>query len=367
MSEQFGVQFCAVQDMDEHGKVGYVGFVAKLYSDKFVQEATFTSFEDMRNTINPGNLLSFLSDEEQRDQDGLDQEILDRFLAVIKARNGFYYNHTWYALDKAANYVLPPAPEPGEFLPACRDLWLVDDGGLYLVQAATRSKAKAIFESHSDTNYDIRPIIFDLVDERMANVLPWQERDRLTMPAAAARLTEDDLKFLRELGKELRTQDRLATAKPVFWQIQEQERIVGIDPGWSDNKCVIWGDEGEVYDKLDDLKTALIEHLESDDSQAAHIEALASWDEVTDFMEDQRIDFSRSGYTFRATHKNAFLTRSAIDAHIAANDYHYEKPIPYCNHAFRNPQLQRLLEIVEKFAPVDTRKEDSDEDQNRGA
>lgn len=37
-------------------------------------------------------------------------------------------------------------------------------------------------------------------------------------------LTEDDIKFLKELGKELKTQERYGTAKPVFIQIRQKKR-----------------------------------------------------------------------------------------------------------------------------------------------
>ena len=42
-------------------------------------------------------------------------------------------------------------------------------------------------------------------------------------------LTKDDIKFLKELAIELKTQDRQYTAKPVFYQIAEQKKIIGID------------------------------------------------------------------------------------------------------------------------------------------
>lgn len=86
-------------------------------------------------------------------------------------------------------------------------------------------------------------------------------------------LSRKEIEFLKELGHELKTQNRMATAKPVFYQI--------ID------------DDGK---------------------------------------------------------QGAFLTMKSAEKHLEENRHHYrEEAHIYVSHAFRNPELEKLLDIIEKF------------------
>ena len=46
------------------------------------------------------------------------------------------------------------------------------------------------------------------------------------------------------------------------------------------------------------------------------------------------------------TYKNAFLTEKACKEHIQANNYHYSKPIDYLSLAFRNPELEKVMQFI---------------------
>ena len=43
------------------------------------------------------------------------------------------------------------------------------------------------------------------------------------------KLSNDDIKFLKELQKELNTEDNVGTANPRYWVIRQPERIYHLD------------------------------------------------------------------------------------------------------------------------------------------
>lgn len=169
-------------------------------------------------------------------------------------------------------------------------------------------------------------------------------------------LTEEDIKFLKELAHELKTQDRRGTNKPVLYQISD------ID--------VIWSDNSEDYD---DVKIMLdYEFLETEEEMKKYIldnfeEFEMSYhylDNEKDLIEDDinnlDIDeiinmFEEANYTILYAHnhkktRGAFLTKRSAEEHLKENSHHYSQNAKvYVDYAWRNPELKKLLEIIEKF------------------
>ena len=172
-------------------------------------------------------------------------------------------------------------------------------------------------------------------------------------------LTKDDIKFLKELAIELKTQDRQYTAKPVFYQIAEQKKIIGIDPDYADNQivCSYNGDEWEG--EFEEVCDRLAEHFELDtsDEDFQFIKEYGTYDELIEYIEKKTgyDQLYTTGYDYYTEYKNAFLTNKACEKHLKENQHHYDKENSYVygSHAWRNPELERLLEIVEKFADVE--------------
>jgi len=160
-------------------------------------------------------------------------------------------------------------------------------------------------------------------------------------------LTAEDMEFLRQLANELRTQDTLGTARPVLFQIRELRREWGIDPDFTENEGVLIGDEPVECTTLADAKTYLVEHEYGTTEQIA---ALISLEEVQEYCERFDITCTLTGYRDQEVLQNAFLTRSGAEEHLACFGYHYSSGAIYVSHAHRNPQLARLLQIIEKFA-----------------
>lgn len=165
-------------------------------------------------------------------------------------------------------------------------------------------------------------------------------------------LTEEDIEFLRDLGNELKTQDTLSTAKPIFWQINEVVKRYCIDPAYADRDCVLIGEDGGTHcDTEDEAKKLLVEDYDIAKEDLVDIDSL---EEIEDYCDDKGIPCHYTGYEEYEARSGCFLTLRAVHAHIQRNGYRYAQGRntgKYCNHAFRNPELEKLLKIVEKFSP----------------
>ncbi|MBP2638805.1 MAG: hypothetical protein H6Q72_4712 [Firmicutes bacterium] len=161
-------------------------------------------------------------------------------------------------------------------------------------------------------------------------------------------LTPEDIEFLRELGRELKTQDNAATATPIYFTIMQEDITTGIDEEYADGMCVC-DCEGNIFIETDDFKKFLIENY-ADSFDAEELEDMEIW-ELFGLAERCGVDdLTYTGYRNIEKHDGVFLTRKALDDHVKANYYHYKKnPVSYAHHAWRNPEMKRLLEIVEKF------------------
>jgi hypothetical protein len=171
-------------------------------------------------------------------------------------------------------------------------------------------------------------------------------------------LNTEDILFLKSLAKELKTQDRLYTGKPVIYQIREEDYITGIDPQWTDDICLIdtYGDT-RIFKSTDEIKEYFNDHYSDEkyEELLKDINESGDLEVVYEMLEahDKAEGWVLTGYQKQHKYKNFFLTKKALDNHVKQNHYHYEEPDYFINHAWRNPELQRLLEIVEKFEKVE--------------
>lgn len=190
-------------------------------------------------------------------------------------------------------------------------------------------------------------------------------------------LTAEDVAFLKELAHEILTQDTACTATPVYYSILEKSKDVGIDPNYADGMLLGCEDHEWTEDEVDEAIRAIIEwHFdgveeddgiieqdidpdeEDDDSdkktdkeKVEELRACTTLEEVYSFCEENGIDdMHYTGYRDTETHKGMFLTKKALKKHVELNHYHYKKPVSYCHHGWRNPELEKLLDIVKKFA-----------------
>jgi len=179
------------------------------------------------------------------------------------------------------------------------------------------------------------------------------------------KITQEDLQFLKELAHELKTQDNRCTANP-FHAIKTTERIYGASNGYSDGAVVM--SDGETYaESIEELKDNWLElskdwedypeidgfeSREEFNQLVGDIHSLENWFDVESFInayDEKFSDFEVVEYFEYQKLQNVFLTEKACKKHIELNSYHYNEPIDYVDCAWRNPEFDRLIEIIKKF------------------
>lgn len=162
-------------------------------------------------------------------------------------------------------------------------------------------------------------------------------------------LNEADLSFLKTMAQELKTQDRRGTNKPVIYN------ILDINIRW-DGDCSdgfdtvkIYDNEGGCFETLEEMKDYIIENLEEFDLEEEK-ETIKGYgiDEIVEIYKEQKFYVSYGHYEKEL--KNAFLTMKSAEQHLEENSHHYhEKAHVYVSYGWRNPELEKLLNIIEKF------------------
>ena len=158
-------------------------------------------------------------------------------------------------------------------------------------------------------------------------------------------LTAEDVKFLKELKHELNTQDNRATANPRFYQIQHDRFVTSCDGYGNYFAAIFEGEDFGVYtnnqEGVEELKNDLILNYDEE------IEEITSL--TVENLNNETLDLKCYLGDYEHVYLNAFLTERACKEHIEANRHHYRNPVDYLNYGFRNPELEKVLEILSKI------------------
>lgn len=128
-------------------------------------------------------------------------------------------------------------------------------------------------------------------------------------------LTDEQRTFLIELQEELNTQDTVCQADPRFWVVRER----------FEESC--WNEQADDYALVDD-----------EGNTVGHIGEEIDAGQLT-CVPVHKVD--------RNAPNTMFLTLRECKEHIQANDYHYRNPHPYAMTAWRSPQVEKLIEILQ--------------------
>lgn len=186
------------------------------------------------------------------------------------------------------------------------------------------------------------------------------------------RISNDDIKFLKELQKEINTEDNGGTANPRYWVIRQPERIYHLDEDEADYYMFL--DEYDHQEMtLEDLKEKL-EDLNDDNLKSIEVKdgvlTFEYFEEWLEEVEKYKVDYDncyRDGlikiselleFEVRVIYYSEidvtvdncmFLTQIDAENHLRANDYHYhEEARTYCMCGWRSPRFERLINILSK-------------------
>lgn len=139
------------------------------------------------------------------------------------------------------------------------------------------------------------------------------------------------------LSNEMNSQDHRATAMPYIFQVMETKKIYGVD-GDYDIDGYVWVKDGTTENTVD----SMIEALENDEVEFDKENYNQS--ELENLMEEN--GYRKGYYRNEEVYSNAFLSEKSCKEHIQANKYHYENPVDYLSHAFRNPDIELISQFL---------------------
>jgi hypothetical protein len=172
----------------------------------------------------------------------------------------------------------------------------------------------------------------------------------------------DDIRFLKELQQELKTQDHDHQAAPRFWTVGDYEKIVTAED-YQDSYEIVLPASGfrslSVEEFIAEIKEEDFDEL-SDEAKEKFEEAAEEFDgfyHASSLMEEwvkEYIDKDAYLVPVKEVHvvksNTMFLTKAEAKEHIRQNHYHYSpRAHTYAMTAWRAPKVEKLLQILENF------------------
>lgn len=171
------------------------------------------------------------------------------------------------------------------------------------------------------------------------------------------KITEDEIRFLKELQKEMNTQDNLGQADPRYWVIRDFGKVYGERLNNPDGFTVFDSDGGSEVCEIEyrifrtsEMADEILKKLEeqdydlSDDDKQT-IEDAYDLDSLIEALEE--LDFSVVQYEIVPKYSGMFLTQKAAEEHLRKNYYHYtDDATTYAMTAWRSQEVDMLYKIL---------------------
>lgn len=168
---------------------------------------------------------------------------------------------------------------------------------------------------------------------------------------------QDDIQFLKDLQKELKTQDIDGQAAPRFWVIMDYKWVVTAEGHhtrvslYNPNRCESvtvdeYIDEIINGDRRDEFNDEQINKLKEINEYFIFSE-LEDWIEENDDEEYHPIFEEEISFI---AYNTCFFTKTEAKKHLENNRHHYsEKAHTFAMTAWRAPKMARLMDILENF------------------
>jgi hypothetical protein len=151
-------------------------------------------------------------------------------------------------------------------------------------------------------------------------------------------ISDSDLKFLRELSHEIKTQNNHCTAHPYYYVVRTWRDFVA-PAGFGDRQVLVDWNGGDPQTFADEKHARkYYRDLElTDEESAKRLEKLEQY-----------------GMYELPQYENVFFTQKGYEEHMRLNGHNYRPPYSrdpgfFVMHAFRNPEIKTLLDIVHKL------------------
>lgn len=167
-------------------------------------------------------------------------------------------------------------------------------------------------------------------------------------------IPQEDYDFLKDLQHELLTQDTDGQADPRYWGILETKEEPAPD---GIGTPVIYMGDGCTMD-LEEAQKYATEYLTKDIETDKYCD---EWEELDKTSMSAFVDFCHEHFDWndvrivyldrqqRVAENAMFLTKKSCQKHIDNNRHHYSRPQTYAMTAWRNPEFERLLTIIQNI------------------
>lgn len=157
---------------------------------------------------------------------------------------------------------------------------------------------------------------------------------------------KEDLDYLIELGKELKTQDNLGTAKPLIFRIQDKIRV-SCEEGLEDFKKIdISDNDGSFHLFYDDNVKEAADFIKR---EYGCLDSTSDFDDLIEFCETYGIRHKVHYYKYENYPMGEFLTRRAAKEYLKKHKDEFNEPKIYVAYGGENEELTRLTEVLERL------------------
>jgi hypothetical protein len=157
-------------------------------------------------------------------------------------------------------------------------------------------------------------------------------------------ISDELYKRLKEISEAIKTQNNRSTAKPYFYQIQTKE-LVAVPEGCG-TEC--YHNDGSQIETEEEINQTIFEYKDGK-MLIKEIQKLDDW-EKEGILEDA--GWQKGNYDYKDQYENAFFTEKGCREHIRLNKHHYNEPVDYLTHAFRNPDMETIFEFFKAIAGI---------------
>lgn len=169
-------------------------------------------------------------------------------------------------------------------------------------------------------------------------------------------MKKEDLEFLKELQHELRTQSNEYNADPVVWGIMETKPQLVPNGCGDETIALVCGEECRytINEFVDHINEYYIDDEDSNDIKEKWAKVdKTDWYSLEDFVVEnynlslEFYDVEYQDHIARGT--GAFITKRAAKEYVRKYGYNHRNPRVWSMCAYRNEELERLLNILKDF------------------
>lgn len=175
------------------------------------------------------------------------------------------------------------------------------------------------------------------------------------------KITQEEIKFLKDLQHEMNTQDNVGQADPRYWVIRDYEKIYGENLNNADGIFIYDTNSCETISEVDYqlfnvnrtieeiIKNIKENGFELESDAIENIKSAYDMNSLVEILREiEEFNFAVGEYQEIPKETGFFLTQKAAETHLKDNNYHYgTNAHTYAHTAWRSKE-EKLWDILQK-------------------